>query len=599
MSVDEHASLEVTPDFIFGTLATDELRLQSLRAERGGLWLDRSLLLDPLPGQPLTLQFGIGPSMSADRLSVYYTTDGSPPAGRRGVAEEGSQIAAAELAETLWDTLLWGYGTCWRATIPGQPAGTVLRCLVEAWQSAGDSNWLLFEEIALTVDSETSPQWLREAVIYHIFVDRFAPSPDADFALPDDPMGGFYGGTLRGVIDRLDYIRDLGATCIWLSPIFPSPTHHGYDATDYATIEPRLGTDEEIRTLFAEAHQRGIRVLLDYVASHCSSAHPAFLTAQANQRSDEYSWFMFFEWPDDYNSFFGVREMPSFDTDDPGARQYLLDHAVLWLEAGADGFRLDYANGPTHAFWAALRRAVRAAKSDAVMLGEVVETPTLQRSYAGLMDGSLDFLLLQALRGFFVFETLTPGQMASFLERHFAYFPPEFVLPSFLDNHDMNRIMWAARNDQRRVRLAALCQLTLPGPPIIYYGTEVGMTQDRDVRYADGSGHPEHSRMPMLWDERQDRGLQDFYRQAIALRRAGGGVWSQGRELVLVDDARRVLAYRCGEYLLAFNMGTATTLDLAAWAGASLALGTDGGVAWDSAGSLELPALTGAVLRRA
>ena len=128
---------------------------------------------------------------------------------------------------------------------------------------------------AYQVDRERVPDWLRDAVIYQVFVDRFARPVACRSPSPSTP-GGFYGGTLRGVTERLDHLADLGATCIWLSPIFPSPSHHGYDATDYRSIEPRLGTEADLRELIEAAHARGLRILLDYVVNHVSSAHPAF-----------------------------------------------------------------------------------------------------------------------------------------------------------------------------------------------------------------------------------------------------------------------------------------------------------------------------------
>ncbi len=255
---------------------------------------------------------------------------------------------------------------------------------------------------------------------------------------------------MRGVIERLDYIAALGATCIWLSPVFPSPSHHGYDATDYRSVEPRLGSADDLRALIAAAHARCLRVLLDYVVNHISSEHPAFQRALADQHAPETTWFSFTRWPDQYLSFFGVPDLPQIDSDSPPAREFMIEHARYWLEQGIDGFRLDYANGPSHAFWSMFRAATRTARPDSVTLGEVVETAALQRSYQGRMDGCLDFLLLQALRQFFAFGSITPSEFDGFLRRHLAFFPADFVLPSFLDNHDMNRFLWVVGGDTRR-----------------------------------------------------------------------------------------------------------------------------------------------------
>jgi cyclomaltodextrinase / maltogenic alpha-amylase / neopullulanase len=585
---------QASADFVFGTLATDELRLAHMRAARAGMAHDHQLAPpDPRPGEPATVHVTLGPRIAADRVTCYYSIDGSDPRGRRGVAANGTAIEL-ERTGVAWDTLLWGYVEEWAGVITPQPAGTLVRYRIEAWsERSAVSHWA--SEIAgvthgerpenlhpddaqrfatpglpprwpirrtgsyaYHVDEERVPDWLRDAVIYHIFIDRFDPGGGRPFAMPTT-LGGFFGGTLRGVIERLDYIDALGANCLWLSPLFPSPSHHGYDATDYRRVEPRLGSDADLRELIAAAHTRSIRVLLDYVVNHVSHEHAAFQRARADRNSPEASWFTFTRWPNEYLSFFGVHELPQIDSDALLAQVYMIEHAGYWLEQGIDGFRLDYANGPSHAFWSTFRAATRAIKHDSITLGEVVETAALQRTYQGRMDGCLDFLLLQALRQFFAFGELSALDFDAFLSRHLAFFPTDFALPSFLDNHDMNRFLWVAGGDARRLKLAALCQFTLPHPPIIYYGTEAGLSQARDVRYKDGSGHPEESRLPMLWGSAQNHELHDFYRQLIALRRGTPGLWRSTRRTLAADDRSGLYVYGCtdgaDEAIVALNNG--------------------------------------------
>lgn len=625
----------VSQDFVFGTLATDELRLAQLRATSAGVAHPHSLApADPLPGQPVTVNVSVGPQVRAEHVTCYYTTDGSEPQGMRGQAANGTAVEL-ERAAVAWDTLLWGYREHWSGALPGQPDGTLVRYRIEAWSERGAAQWAseiaglvggarpadtLESDTALFavpgapplwpvrraggyayhVDDQRVPDWLRDAVIYQVFVDRFATAGGRPFAEPMS-LDGFFGGTLRGVIERLDYISDLGATCVWLSPVFPSPSHHGYDATDYGSIEPRLGTADDLRELIDAAHMRGMRVILDYVVNHISHEHPAFVAARADQHSAEASWFTFLRWPDQYISFFGVQEMPQINSDAPAARDYMIAQARHWLAQGVDGFRLDYANGPSHAFWSAFRAATRAAMPASVTIGEVVETPALQATYAGRLDGCLDFLLLQAIRQCFAFGMLGVAEFDAFVRRHLAFFPTDFVLPSFLDNHDMNRFLWVVRGDTRRLRLAALCQFTLPHPPIIYYGTEVGLSQRRDVRYADGSGHPEEARLPMLWGDAQDRELRHFYQRLVAMRRAAPDVWRAPRRTLLADDAASLLVYVCAnderEALVALNNGSSSQTVPLRGAGYRLALTTAeaAGIGDDA---LILPPMSGAVLWR-
>lgn len=628
----------VSSDFIFGTLATDARRLGYLKAELAGVSHRHRLdPPDPQPGQPTRLLVSLGPDVAAERVSCYYSTDGSEPAGSRGTPAPGSQVVAAERVGSVWDTFLWGYVEEWAVTIPAQPAGTTVRYRIEAWsEHAEGSIWAsevigstpgdgsvqgevgpgdhflreMGQEFGLTfvrrsrsfafsVDEERSPQWLHDALIYHVFVDRFNPGAGRAFQQPATPMG-FYGGSIAGVTEQLDYIAALGANAIWLSPIFPSPSHHGYDATDYYSVEPRLGSREELQALIDAAHARDMRVIFDYTANHISSEHPVFQDVLSNPASPYRDWFTFTRYPDTYVSFFGVRSLPQLNSDNPEARRFMIDPAVYWLERGVDGFRLDYTIGPSHAFWVDFRAAARAARPDCAMIGEAVDTADTLRSYVGRLDGCLDFLLLQAIRLFFGFSEMRASQFDSFLRRHLGAFPAGFVMPTFLDNHDMNRFLWVVRGDLRRLRLAALCQYTLPHPPIVYYGTEVGLSQVRDVRHADGSGHPEESRLPMLWGPAQNTQLLEFYRRLGALRRATAPVWRGERRTVAVDDTRGHLAYSYagadGELLVALNNGPAAgriALPGGRW---EVALATDD--AATGAASVALPAYGGAVLRR-
>ena len=411
----------VTSDFIFGTMATDDQRLAHLRDRALGVSHGNELdPHDPPPGIPVTLTVRVGPAVVADSVTAWYTLDGSDPTS-------GSHSLTFAPVGVEWDTLVWGYRQIWQATMSPQPSGTLVSYRIAATDAAGALHWADHDPDVKTptlfawhVDDVIVPSWVRDAVIYHIFVDRFAPDPDGDWLRPDS-LGGIWGGTIRGITARLPYLSELGVTCLWLSPVFPSPTHHGYDATDYTTIEPRLGTMADLEALIAAAHTAGIRVILDFVANHVSNESTIFREAQASPDSSTRNWFTF-DGDDGYRSFFGVDSMPQLDTDDSGARAFLIDAATFWLRRGVDGFRLDYANGPSHAFWSAFRAATRAVSPESVSIGEVVETAELQRSYAGRLDGTLDFLLLQQMRAFFAFDLIDPAAFDAFLSRHLAWF---------------------------------------------------------------------------------------------------------------------------------------------------------------------------------
>lgn len=517
---------------------------------------------DPLPGEPVRLAVTVGPDLALDRVVCYYTTDGQEPQGSRGIAQVG-QVMPLERVAVEWHPFLWGYVERWEGTLPPQPEGTVVRYCIGGWREEEVwADWppaqVLIERataaffagqpppeqcplpadpqpttFAYSVDRLAPPDWARAAVVYQIFVDRFNPGSGRPFARPDS-LGGSFGGTLAGVTEKLDYIADLGATCIWLSPIFASPTYHGYDTTDFYAVEPRLGNNEDVRRLVQEAHARGLRVLLDLVCNHVSVQHPFFRQACSDPQSPYRAWFTFDPaYVHGYRTFFHVASMPRLNTAHPAVRDYLIRVASHWLvEYDVDGFRLDHANGPEPAFWTDFWQACKAVKPDCWCFGEIVEPPPVLSRYLGRLDGCLDFHLCDLLRRALARATLDLASLERQVGRHEQFFPPTFSRPSFLDNHDMDRFLYLAGEDRRRLQLAMLVLMTLPGPPIVYYGTEVGLSQSH--RRGERGGL-EESRLPMLWGGDQDADLLAWHRQLIAARRARPVIWEGRRTTRYVD----------------------------------------------------------------
>lgn len=569
-------------EHIFGTFSTDRLKALHDRAEASGVQhRARRQPRDPAPGEAVTLYATTGLDEPVAEVRAFFTTDGRAP-------DESSASCPFEPVGRRWHTLAWRYVTAWQATLPGQPDGTLLRYIVGArtrdgWRWA---DWphpqAVVEEalvagegtqaaaasrspsrFALSIDRFAPPAWAQEAVVYQIFLDRFARDDDAPWPQVDS-LFDVHGGTLRGATAKLDHVRSLGATCVWLSPLFPSPTHHGYDATDFYAVEPRLGTTDDLRRFVREAHVRGIRVLLDFVPNHVSDQHPRFRAARADPRSPDRAWFRFDpSQPIGYRAFFGVPSMPELDTDHPAARDYLLGAAEQWLrDFDVDGFRLDYAHGPSHDFWAHFWRAVKRLKPDAWCFGEIVDTPDAQRAYEGLLDGVLDFHVGDALRRVFAHGTSDLRWLATFLRDHEAFFPPPARLsrPVFLDNHDMDRFLFAAGGEVARLRLAALVLYTLPHPPLLYYGTEVALPQ----RLGQGEGWGlEVSREPMDWARIDSEAeLLRFFQRLGVLRRRAPAMRPQRRTpLVATADQWLVrLARDDHALLLALNRADAPTV---------------------------------------
>ena len=535
-------------NFIFGTLSEEKLRLLHYQAQRRGVQHGRMLNpLDPAPGDPVAVEAITDESIDATHCAVYYTTDGSTPEGDRLHVHCGS-LVLMERVETVWDIFSWSFCTRWRAVLPPQPSGTTVRYRIGAWREGdpqrfaddpnsqrtieqaanafwnhkplptdypGDPRGQVF---AYQVDRLTTPAWAWEAVIYHIFVDRFSPGGGRGWLQTDD-LNGFCGGTLAGVEERLDYIAALGANCIWLSPFWVAPSHHGYDVTDYFNVDPRLGGNAAMHSLVRKAHDRGIRVLFDLVCNHISNEHPIFLEAKHDPASPYREWFIFNDSKHGYVTYFDVASMPKVNLVNPGARKWMIDLALHWLvDYGADGYRLDHAQGPDATFWGDFRAACRAARPDCLLFGEVIEPPDFVRTFQGRLDGCLDFITAQAIRQNHAHGQDSAQHIRAITEAQARYFDPDFVRPVFFDNHDMDRFLYLAGGDKRALLRAAEVLFSLPQPPIIYYGTEVGLSQRRSVS---GSGSGLHEcRTPMLWGEAQDTALLGAFREMIQQRRS-------------------------------------------------------------------------------
>jgi alpha-amylase len=378
-------------------------------------------------------------------------------------------------------------------------------------------------QVDFTMDREPavfdSPDYFDRTVIYEIFVRSFQDS-DGDSV-----------GDLRGVIARLDYLndgdansdQDLGVGAIWLMPVCQSPSYHGYDITDYYTIEEDYGTNEDFFALCREAHRRGIRVIFDLVINHCSDQHPFFQDALGNPSSKYSKWFKFLDaGQTEYESFYGYKGMPEFNYDSRALRDWLLRMAKYWMDPngdgdfsdGVDGYRLDVAKGPPHDWWKELRRELKGVRPDFLLLGEVWDSvETIAGYFDYEFDMQFDYPLYYAL-----LKLMTGGEkvdVRQVLKKEKNKFPLQAQMCRFLDNHDNDRILSALNGSRERNKLAALILLSLPGTPLVYYGEEIGMT---------GTNPPDEAiRTPMEWGRVLEQKLNpsslfNWYRQLIHLR---------------------------------------------------------------------------------
>jgi len=587
-------------DFIFGTLATDESRIAHLRNLYSGVThAHRRFPRDPWPGQPIQIDLTVGPAYPYNQAWVYWTNDGSDPEGQNGFATNGYATPLKSVASE-WNTFLWGYVRKFHGEIPAQSAGTLVRYRVSTGNTeeeifADDGNYYAFY-----VDNDPAPEWTKDAIIYQVFADRFF-NTTGDFPKIEAKPSLKGNGTLNGIIEKLAYLVDLGVNCLWLTPVFSSPSYHGYDASSFFEINPRLGDQEDFKELIEQAHSHNIRIIMDFVPNHWSNQHPNFLEATTNQESPYVKWYTFEHWPEKYKTFFGVKTLPQINLRHKPAREHVLEAAKYWLEFGVDGFRVDYCIGPSPDFYADFRRVTRTTKPDSWTFGEAVDPPDSQLNFEGGMDGTLDFMLLEGLRKTFAFHAWTADQFAEFLDRHETYFPDTFSRPSFLDNHDMNRFLWVSHNDITKLKLAAMCQFTLVGAPVIYYGTEVGLSQPNDVMQ-NGRAIHEEARMPMLWGDDQNKDLLEFYQKLCQIRKNESALTHGSRQTIFVT--KEVLVYRrldgANSVLCAMNISDhATDFELAIKE-SNLLLGTNSNCTIQVEGGkkrISLPAFSGMILK--
>ncbi len=374
----------------------------------------------------------------------------------------------------------------------------------------------------------TVPDWVYDTVFYQIFPDRFAngnPSNDPPNVKPwgSTPTGhGFQGGDLEGIIQRLEYLTDLGVSGLYLNPIFAATSNHRYNTSDYYRIDPRLGELGDFHNLIQQAHQRGIRVILDGVFNHCGRSFFAFADVLENEGRSAYrDWFHIKRFPleayrpgkaEHYEGWWNLKELPKFNTDNPAVRRYLFDVAKHWIELGADGWRLDVPNEiDDDGFWAEFRTEVKSANSEAYLVGEIWE-PDPRWVGPDHFDGLLNYPAREALLSFLLDEQPAAGQFADRLDGIQQGFPPEHIgaCYSLLGSHDTARIATVLKGDVRKIALAMLFQFSYPGVPGIYYGDEIGLRGGED---------PE-CRAAFPWDEAQwDQSLRSHVQQLVELRR--------------------------------------------------------------------------------
>ena len=418
----------------------------------------------------------------------------------------------------------------------------------------------------------TMPQWVRDSIFYQIFPDRFADGDpgnnvrDGDYTYRGQPVYArswnerparktgpreFFGGDLEGIAQKLDYLRDLGVTALYLTPIFTSPSSHKYDSVTYDEVDPHFGGDAALVALRAALDARDMRLIIDLVPNHSGDQHVWFKTALADPNAPEASFYTFHKHPHDYEAWLGVPTLPklNYRSAELRRRMYEGEDAIArrWLRPPfrVDGWRIDVSNmlarqGDVqlgHKIGRGLRRAVKAENPQAYLLGENFYdgTPHLQGEEldATMNYRAFTFPLLQWLNGeWFAREDwladLLPYDgitMAAQWTTFLSGLPYQIALQQFnlLGSHDTPRVLTMLDGDIARLRVARTLLYAFPGVPCVYYGDEVGMQ----------GGEDPDNRRPMLWDETQwNQEVLNTEKQLTRLRASSPALRSGGFQLL-------------------------------------------------------------------
>ncbi|KXA18393.1 alpha amylase, catalytic domain protein [Gardnerella vaginalis] len=383
------------------------------------------------------------------------------------------------------------------------------------------------------------PHWLKEAVVYNIFPDSFADSKRGISCAAKDyfdektgqTLHTRLGGTIRGIIENLDYIEDLGFNCLYLNPIFTAAEYHRYDLLDYYHVCPNLGTDDDFRELVSEVHNRGMHIIIDGVFNHSSWYFFAFDDVVKNGENSQYKdWFYGLKFPvkrpedgerPSYTCFAYERKMPKLNTSNPQVRNYFMDVCRYWLEDfDVDGWRLDVANEVDKDFWRAFRTVAKKTKKDSVLIAEIWENS--ERWLQGdMFDSTMNYEFRKVCRDFFAFGKINAREFNSrFVDMLLRYpFPIVQGQLNLLDSHDVSRFRsLCAQNSadsgdsceqDKRFRLAELCLLTSVGTPSVFYGDELGVVGFEECDY--------RAAMPWANPVKDNR---DLFRELIKLRKS-------------------------------------------------------------------------------
>lgn len=391
------------------------------------------------------------------------------------------------------------------------------------------------------------PEWAKNKIIYQIFPSRFATSKEVSkeewYQAPIDHRADLKGD-LRGIINRLDYLKELGVDIVYMTPVFESPSSHKYNTVDYYKIDPSFGTEEDLKELVDKAHSLGMRVILDAVFNHTSTEFFAFQDVLKNEEKSPYvDWYYIDSFPlkmewgtkPNFKTFSYFPGMPKLNLRNDEVAEYCIGVARYWIEkCNIDGWRLDVGDEVSHAFWRRFRKAIKKTNPEALIIGEI------WHHAEDFLDGEewdtlMNYPFCFAVENFVANESITATEFLGQLgyiegNYHKKVYP---LLWNLIDSHDFSRFLYRCKENVDRFKLGVGLQLVWPGMPFIYYGDEYGMT---------GGADPDRRR-GMVWDEAyQNKEVYQWYKKLIQIRKEYPAL-TEGKTVdMFADDAHSIFA---------------------------------------------------------
>ncbi|KUP09055.1 alpha-amlyase [Bacillus coahuilensis m2-6] len=347
---------------------------------------------------------------------------------------------------------------------------------------------LFYSAEPILADEKEERMWQDES-IYFIMVDRFANGDSTNDLDSDitDPRA-YQGGDFKGINEKLDYIQDMGFTAIWLTPVFDNMEkgYHGYWINDFYNTDEHFGTLDEFKNLVEEAHSRDMKVILDFVVNHVGYDHPWLEDPSKQDWFHEDIGAVNWSDPESYQNGW-IYGLPDLNTENEEVKEYIFDAAKWWIEeTNIDGYRLDTVRHVPQEFWSEFSNEVKSVKDNFYLIGEIFDKdPRGIEAYTGLgIDGFVDFPLNEELRSVFQHVDVSMDRLPNYWKYSETFYEDPYLMGNFIDNHDMSRFtMLAEQNNMfppTRWKQAITYMYTIPGIPIVYYGSEIALNGGED-----------------------------------------------------------------------------------------------------------------------